>query len=46
MSDPNYRTLNVNDALSYLEQVKAQFKDHPEIYNRFLDIMKDFKSQA
>ncbi|OUM63674.1 hypothetical protein PIROE2DRAFT_26190, partial [Piromyces sp. E2] len=38
--------LNVNDALSYLEQVKAQFKDHPEIYNRFLDIMKDFKSQA
>lgn len=49
MSDQNqsnYRPLNVNDALSYLEQVKSQFKDQPEIYNRFLDIMKDFKSQT
>jgi histone deacetylase complex regulatory component SIN3 len=34
------------DALSYLDQVKVQFSDHPEVYNRFLDIMKDFKSQA
>ena len=34
------------DALSYLDQVKVRFVDHPDIYNRFLDIMKDFKSQA
>jgi paired amphipathic helix protein Sin3a len=34
------------DALSYLDQVKVQFSDHPDVYNRFLDIMKDFKSQA
>lgn len=34
------------DALSYLDQVKVQFVDHPDVYNRFLDIMKDFKSGA
>ncbi|WFD06240.1 hypothetical protein MVES1_001584 [Malassezia vespertilionis] len=39
-------TLNVRDALSYLDQVKVQFTDHPDVYNRFLDIMKDFKSQT
>lgn len=36
----------LNDALSYLDQVKVQFSEHPDVYNRFLDIMKDFKSQA
>ncbi|KAI7852149.1 hypothetical protein BDC45DRAFT_444435 [Circinella umbellata] len=41
-----YRPLNVKDALTYLDQVKIQFSDQPEIYNKFLDIMKDFKSQA
>ncbi|KAI8606268.1 hypothetical protein EDD21DRAFT_298439 [Dissophora ornata] len=44
-SASNYRPLNVRDALSYLDQVKVQFQDHPDVYNRFLDIMKDFKSQ-
>ncbi|KAK0548054.1 hypothetical protein OC846_004628 [Tilletia horrida] len=39
-------TLNVKDALSYLDQVKVQFQSSPDVYNRFLDIMKDFKSQA
>ena len=34
------------DALSYLDQVKVQFADHPDVYNKFLDIMKDFKSGA
>ena len=34
------------DALSYLDQVKVRFVDHPDVYNKFLDIMKDFKSQA
>ncbi|KAI9014417.1 hypothetical protein CLU79DRAFT_767523 [Phycomyces nitens] len=41
-----YRPLNVKDALTYLDQVKIQFSDQPEVYNKFLDIMKDFKSQA
>ena len=36
----------LNDALSYLDLVKVRFQDQPEVYNRFLDIMKDFKSQA
>jgi paired amphipathic helix protein Sin3a len=42
---PASRPLNVKDALSYLDQVKYQFSAQPEVYNRFLDIMKDFKSQ-
>ncbi|KAI9812481.1 MAG: Transcriptional regulatory protein sin3 [Pycnora praestabilis] len=36
----------LKDALSYLDQVKVQFVDQEGVYNRFLDIMKDFKSQA
>ncbi|KAJ7146324.1 hypothetical protein C8R44DRAFT_973143 [Mycena epipterygia] len=40
------RPLNVTDALSYLDAVKVRFQNQPEVYNRFLDIMKDFKSQA
>ncbi len=40
------RPLNVSDALTYLERVKTSYHNQPEVYNRFLDIMKDFKSQA
>ncbi|KNE57143.1 hypothetical protein AMAG_18006 [Allomyces macrogynus ATCC 38327] len=40
----NRPTLNVRDALAYLEEVKRQFADRIEVYNLFLDIMKDFKS--
>ena len=36
----------LNDALSYLDQVKVRFVNQPDVYNQFLDIMKDFKSQA
>lgn len=42
---PQERQLNVTDALSYLDAVKVQFQDQPDVYNQFLDIMKDFKSQ-
>lgn len=47
-SSPNssYRPLNVIDALAYLDQVKGRFTDKPNVYNQFLDIMKDFKSQS
>uniref|UniRef100_A0A7N8X618 Paired amphipathic helix protein Sin3b n=1 Tax=Mastacembelus armatus TaxID=205130 RepID=A0A7N8X618_9TELE len=34
------------DALSYLDQVKIRFANEPGIYNKFLDIMKEFKSQS
>lgn len=35
----------VQDALGYLEKVKNRFVLQPIVYNQFLDIMKDFKSQ-
>jgi paired amphipathic helix protein Sin3a len=40
------RQLNVTDALSYPDAVKVQFHERPDVYNVFLDIMKDFKSQV
>lgn len=44
--DPGFRQLKVEDALAYLEQVKSQFNNHPNVYNQFLDIMKEFKAQT
>ena len=41
MADPK-----VKDAMGYLGRVKEAFFDRPRVYNDFLDIMKDFKSQA
>jgi len=38
--------LKVEDALSYLDQVKFKFGSQPQVYNDFLDIMKEFKSQS
>lgn len=40
------RLLKVEDALAYLEKVKAQFSNEVSVYNKFLDIMKDFKAQT
>uniref|UniRef100_A0A672K7B2 Paired amphipathic helix protein Sin3b n=1 Tax=Sinocyclocheilus grahami TaxID=75366 RepID=A0A672K7B2_SINGR len=40
------RSSTVEDALSYLDQVKIRFGNDPGIYNKFLDIMKEFKSQS
>ncbi|XP_022862949.1 paired amphipathic helix protein Sin3-like 2 [Olea europaea var. sylvestris] len=37
--------LTTNDALSYLKEVKDMFQDEREKYDRFLDVMKDFKGQ-
>ncbi|KAM3721596.1 Paired amphipathic helix protein Sin3a [Dirofilaria immitis] len=42
----NVRRLRVEDALCYLDQVKQQFADAPDVYVNFLDVMKDFKSQT
>jgi paired amphipathic helix protein Sin3a len=36
----------VQDALGYLEKVKNRFSNQPQVYSQFLEIMKDFKSQA
>lgn len=35
----------VEDALTYLDQVKIRFGSDPATYNGFLEIMKEFKSQ-
>ncbi|KAJ0056818.1 hypothetical protein NL108_018215, partial [Boleophthalmus pectinirostris] len=37
-----FQRLKVEDALSYLDQVKLQFGNQPQVYNDFLDIMKEF----
>lgn len=39
-------SLSVMDALSYLDAVKKRFEGRPDVYNGFLDIMKDFKGQV
>lgn len=38
-------SLQVEDALTYLDQVKIRFGSDPATYNGFLEIMKEFKSQ-
>ena len=40
------RPLNITDALSYLDAVKIQFQHKPEVYDQFLHIMKDFKTEV
>ncbi|CCM06074.1 uncharacterized protein FIBRA_08321 [Fibroporia radiculosa] len=39
------RPLKITDALEYLDSIKLKFQDRPDLYNKFLDIMKDFRSQ-
>ena len=46
LSGSDNRPPNVKDALAYLDLVKAQFDNWPDVYNNFLDIIKDFKSQV
>lgn len=38
--------MKVDDALSYLDQVRQQFSDNPDVYNDFLEVMKEFKSHT
>lgn len=45
-SQQQFQKLKVEDALSYLDQVKYKFGNQPQVYNDFLDIMKEFKSQS
>ena len=35
--------LNMSDAMNYLDAVKMQFRDKPEVYCQFLDTMQDFR---
>lgn len=37
--------LPVVDAVGYLDAVKAQFHEQPEVYNKFITTMKEFKAR-
>ena len=37
--------LQVQDSLVYLDLVRTTFESAPEVYNDFLDVMKDFVSK-
>jgi paired amphipathic helix protein Sin3a len=37
--------LEVKDAVGYLEQVKSSYVNDPQVYNHFLDIMNEFRSE-
>jgi len=39
-------SLKVEDAMSYLDEVKAKFRNEAHIYNDFLEIMKEFKNHT
>lgn len=36
--------LTQDDALSYLREVKERFRDRKHVYDKFLEVMKDFKA--
>ncbi|KAK9865821.1 hypothetical protein WJX84_003538 [Apatococcus fuscideae] len=42
---PGQGRLTTSDALSYLRNVKVKFQDRKDIYDTFLEIMKEFKAQ-
>lgn len=46
LQPPSVQQDKFTSALDFLEEVKKAFADRPLIYSSFLDIMKDFKSQA
>lgn len=38
------RPLSFLDGLKYLDAIKVEFQDQPDVYPRFLEIMAEFKS--
>lgn len=42
---PRPRALTINDALAYLDTIKVEFSDQPDVYQNFLDIMKELKKK-
>lgn len=38
--------MELHDAFAYLDKVKAEFSEQPEVYNRFLQIMREFKANT
>ena len=42
---PQFHQVKFENALDFLDKVKLVFAKQPEVYNQFLDIMKDFKTK-
>lgn len=38
--------MELHDAFAYLDRVKAEFLEQPDVYNRFLQIMREFKANV
>ena len=45
MSGGQLQLLKVDLAISYLDQVKLEYSTQPQVYEDFLDVMKEFKRQ-
>ena len=41
-----FQWLTIGDMLAYLDEVKYKFRNQPQVYDEFLDIFKQFKSQS
>lgn len=37
-------SLQIGDAMKYMDRVRDTFIDRPEVYMQFLDVMKEFQS--
>lgn len=46
VTDNPTRPLDITDALAYLKLVKGRFRERPEVYDQFLDVMKGFKGKT
>lgn len=38
--------MQLTDAFAYLDRVRFEFADQPEVYNRFLQVMREFKANS
>ncbi|KAJ7187779.1 hypothetical protein C8R46DRAFT_1340730 [Mycena filopes] len=43
---PRDPPLNISGALSYLDAIRNQFRNQPDVYNDFLDLMQEFKTES
>jgi hypothetical protein len=41
----SYRPPDAKDPITFLNQVRVQFQERPDDYDKFLDILKDYKNQ-
>ena len=39
-------TENIGDILRYIDEVKHKFRNRPQVYDKFMDIFKQFRYQS